>query len=328
MKILITGSSGFIGSNFFHWFLGNTDNEIVGLDNMSTGFVENEPIGVEGKSFSFIHTDITDGKVIQKVFEREKPDICYHFAAYAAEGRSNYIRSFNHHNNTVGTANIINACVNHNCKLIFTSSVAVYSGVPPFYERTIPNPIDSYGVSKYCSEMDIRIAGETQGLDWCIIRPRNVYGERQSLWDSARNVFAIWMNQILNDEPMTIFGDGSNKRSFTYIEDILEPLFNAKDVSKEIINLGTDAVYSIKEANEMLQKITGYDKVTYLEARHEQPEAFCDIEKSVRLLGYKNKTRLVDGLAKMWYWAQQQPRREKQIPPALEVVKTNHSSIV
>jgi len=322
MRILITGVAGMIGSNFAEWLIGNTSHEIIGIDNLLGGYKENIPTAV-----NFIQADIENEILIPGLFDYFKPDVCYHFAAYAAEGRSNYIRRFNHYNNTVGTANIINSCVNYNCKLIFTSSVAVFSGNPPFHDSTLPRPVDSYGVSKYCSEMDIQIAGNHQGMDWCIVRPRNVYGPKQSLWDTQRNVMGIWMNQILNKEPMTIFGDGSNKRSFTYIEDILEPLYKAFKVSNEIINLGTDDVYTIKEVNEILQDITGYRNIVYLEPREEVKEAYCYISKSVHLLDYKNKVGLPDGIANMWNWAKQQPKREKQIPPSLEVFKTNHSSI-
>lgn len=321
--ILVTGCCGLIGSNFVRWLLENTDHTVVGIDNLTGGYDDSLP---NDDRFYFWQTGLYHSNT-EYIFKHFRPIVCYHFAAYAAEGRSNYIRGFNHYNNTVGAASIINYCVNYGCKLIFTSSVAVYSGTPPFTEEMLPNPIDSYGVSKYASEMDIRIAGETQGLDWCIIRPRNVYGPGQNLWDQARNVFGIWMYQILHKLPMTIYGDGSNQRAFTYIDDILEPLYKARDVSKEIINLGSFMAHSIREANELLRKITGYDKVEYLEERHEVKDAWCDTIKSQQLLGYNKATRLVDGLAKMWHWAQQQPDRPLQESPVLEVFKTNHSSI-
>lgn len=323
MRILITGIAGLIGSNMARWLIQNTEHDIFGIDNISTGYVDNIPVNAHWEL-----CDILNQKQLKHLFDTYKPEVCYHFAAYAAEGRSNYIRSFIHENNTVGTSNIINLCVNYNCKLIFTSSVAVYSGTPPFDEEDSPCPIDSYGVSKYCSEMDIQIAGRQQGLFWNIIRPRNVYGPGQSLWDTQRNVMGIWMNQILNKRPMTIFGDGNNKRSFTYIEDILPALYNSIHIKNQVINIGSGIVYSIKQANEILQKISGYDNVAYLDPRHEQLAAFCDTEKSERLLVFEDQTKLVDGIAKMWQWAKKQPNRKMQIPPALEILKTNHSSIV
>jgi len=316
MKIIITGALGFIGSNLAHWIIENTKDEIMGIDNLSGGFIENMPVA---ERFHFAQIDILNSAGINGAFEYFKPDVCFHLAAYAAESRSNAIRVFNHTNNTVGTATIINACVNYKVKLIFTSSVAVYSGTPPFNENTIPNPIDEYGLSKWCSEKSIEIAHEQQGLDYCIIRPRNVYGQRQSLWDSQRNVFGIWMNQILNDKPMTIFDNGNNKRAFTYIEDILPCLYRAKDLRNEIVNLGSPTVYSIMQACMVLQQVTGFKKVDFLPARHEVEQAYCTTLRQKEFLGYNNETTLYDGLKQMWRWAQRQPRREMIKPPELEI---------
>lgn len=325
MTILISGSCGFIGSNLVHWLLENTEHDVVGFDNLSTGYKDNVPITNE--RFTNYLTDIRKPNDVERIFKIHTPNVCYHLAAYASEGRSNYIRSFIHSNNTVGTSNIINLCLNYNCKLIFTSSIAVYSGKPPYDEETIPNPIDEYGLSKWMSEKSIQIAGE-QGLDWCIIRPRNVYGERQSLWDSQRNVAGIFMYQILNNLPLTIYGDGLQKRSFTYIGDILEPLYKAIDVSNEIINLGCKSIYSVLELSQILRKLTGYKNVIHLENRHEVKEAYCNTLKSKIFLRYQKETFLEDGIKKMFEWVRLQPIREKQIPPTLEINKHSHSSII
>lgn len=323
MKILITGVAGLLGSNLTQWLLANTKHTIVGIDDLSSGYESNLPRSIR---FSFYAISVTNETKLTSLFLDYTFDICFHFACYAAEGRSNYIRRFIHYNNTVGTANVINACLYYNCKLIFTSSVAVYSGNEIYNEDTTPNPIDEYGLSKWTSERSIQIAGE-QGLDWCIVRPRNVYGEHQSLFDEARNVMGIWMYQILNKQPMTIFGNGLNRRCFTYVGDILAPMYKAIEVSNEIINLGSPVPYPIKTANEILQGITEYTNVKYTEARHEVSEAICDTMKSEVLLNYEHKTYLKEGLTKMWEWAKTQPMRERQIPPPLEVNIKTHSSI-
>ena len=115
--------------------------------------------------------------------------------------------------------------------------------------------------SKYGCEMDIQIAGEQHGLDWCIIRPHNVYGIKQNIWDKYRNVLGIWMFQYLNDEKLTIFGDGSQTRAFSYIDDSLEPLWNSavkEEASKQIINLGGIKEVSIKDGCNTLIKIMGW----------------------------------------------------------------------
>jgi UDP-glucose 4-epimerase len=215
---------------------------------------------------------------------------------------------------------VINQCVQYKTKLVFTSSVAVYSGQAPFHEGTVPSPIDEYGLSKYMSELSIKIAGDQQGLDWCIVRPRNVYGERQSLWDSARNVFGIWMNQIRYDKPLTIYGDGLQTRAFTYIGDILEPLYKAAFVRGEIINLGSSLPIKVFDASRALASITKHYTKVHLPARHEVAEAWCLTEKSKMILGYKDKTHLHEGLKKMWNWANRQPHREQTALPELEIV--------
>ena len=191
--------------------------------------------------------------------------------------------------------------------------MAVYGvGTPPFDENDLLNPIDPYGVAKFACEMDIQIAGEQHGLDWCIIRPHNVYGAKQNIWDKYRNVLGIWMFQTLNNQPMTIFGDGNQTRAFSYIDDILEPLWISavsEKTSKQIINLGGTKEYTINEANKILQNVTGNNNTLYLESRHEVKNAHPTWQKSVDLLNYKDTHTLEEGLLKMWEWAKSQPSR-------------------
>ena len=156
--------------------------------------------------------------------------------------------------------------------------------------------------------------GDHFGLDWCIIRPHNVYGVKQNIWDRYRNVLGIWMYQILNGEPMLIYGDGEQTRAFSFIDDCLESFWNAavkEEVSKQIVNLGGEIGYTINEAAKTLCEITGYDKVEYREARHEVKHATTTADKSKKILGYKQSTSLRDGLVKMWEWAKTQPMREQ-----------------
>ena len=310
MKILITGVAGLLGSRLADWILENTDNEVIGIDDMSGGYEDN------------VHEDVilykedlsTDD--ISEIFEHHKPDVVYHLAAYAAEGLSPFIRKFNYRNNLVSTASIINECIIHNVKrLVFTSSMAVYGhGKPPFTEDDLPCPIDPYGIAKYGAEMDIKIAGEQHGLDWCIIRPHNVYGVKQNVWDRYRNVLGIWMYQYMNGEDMTIFGDGEQTRAFSFIDDTLEPMYKAghqDNCSKEIINLGGTKFYSIKEANNILKEVLGGGNTIHLEPRHEVKDAHPTWDKSVELLEFEDKTSLHDGLKQMWEWVQSQPQRDR-----------------
>ncbi|HUH33214.1 MAG TPA: NAD-dependent epimerase/dehydratase family protein, partial [Daejeonella sp.] len=174
--------------------------------------------------------------------------------------------------------------------------------------------IDPYGVAKYGCELDIQIAGEQHQLDWCIIRPHNVYGKNQNIWDKYRNVLGIWMFQKLNDEPFSIFGDGEQKRAFSYIDDCLPGFWQAavsEQASKQIINLGGVNETSILEAATILSKIVGGSEIRFLENRHEVKYAYPTHQKSIELLGYQEKTSLEEGLSRMWEWAQLQPARER-----------------
>jgi UDP-glucose 4-epimerase len=322
MKILITGVAGLLGSRLADWIVENkSDVEIIGIDNLSGGYIEN----VNPKVILYDVDCKSD--YLSVIFDKHKPDYVYHFAAYAAEGLSPFIRKYNYENNLISTSNIINECIKHDVKrLVFTSSMAVYGHQDGniFDETLVPKPIDPYGIAKYGCEMDIQIAGEQHGLDWCIIRPHNVYGIKQNIWDKYRNVLGIWMYQHLMSEPMTIFGDGSQTRSFSYIDDSLKPLWVASQnpkTSKQIINLGGIVEYSINEANEILREVVGGGMVKYHEQRHEVKHSVPTWQKSVELLGFEHKTDLKDGLAKMWDWAKNQPIRERFIWPTYEIDK-------
>src|SRR5690606_22522213 len=186
-------------------------------------------------------------------------------------------------------------------------------GTPPLDEEDQPAPIDPYGIAKYACEMDIRVAGEQHGLDWCIIRPHNVYGVKQNIWDRYRNVLGIWMYQKLNDEPFSLFGTGEQKRAFSYIDDILAPLWKAASsaaTSRQIINLGGTKDYTLKEAAETLVKVVGGHSIVYLESRHEVKYAYATHKKSQDLLDYQDNTPLEEGLKRMWEWVLHQPKRD------------------
>jgi UDP-glucose 4-epimerase len=203
--------------------------------------------------------------------------------------------------------------------------MAVYGdGTPPFDEDCLRNPIEPYGISKMACEMDLQVAGTQHGLDWCIIRPHNMYGAKQNIWDSYRNVLGIWMYKTLNNQPLTIFGDGEQVRSFSYIDDSLEPLWNAghlPECSKQIINLGGIDHVSIYEAANVLIDVVGHGDIVHLPARHEVKYAYPTWKKSVDLLGFQHTTNLYDGLTKMWGWAQRQPERPRQVWSKYELDK-------
>jgi UDP-glucose 4-epimerase len=324
--VLITGVAGLLGSRLADWIINNhPEYKVVGIDDLSGGYKENIHPKVDFWQMNLVTHPI------ENCFEVHKPDYVFHFAAYAAEGLSPFIRQYNYENNLVATSRIINQCIKHDVKrLVFTSTLAVYGhGYGGIFEETqIPKPIDPYGVAKYACEMDIQIAGEQHELDWCIIRPHNVYGVNQNIWDKYRNVLGIWMFQHMDGEPMTIFGDGNQTRAFSYIDDSLEPLWKSAilpEASKQIINLGGIEEYSINHANEILREVIGSGIVIHKEARHEVKHSIPTYQKSVDILGFEHKTSLKEGLTNMWEWAQQQPKRDRFIWPTYELDKGIYS---
>jgi UDP-glucose 4-epimerase len=321
MNILITGVAGLIGSNFADWLIENdkADN-VVGVDDLSGGYIDNVNEEV------IFHKENLIEDNLNYIFERYKFDLVYHFAAYAAEGLSPFMRVFNYKNNLIATTRLITLSIKYNIKrFIFTSSMATYGrGKPPFDENDILQPIDPYGIAKFACEMDLRVANEQHGLDFCIIKPHNVYGPKQNIWDKYRNVLGIWINQHLNGKPISIFGSGDQRRAFSYIGDCVEPLWNAgtKDTaSKQTINLGGTKDISINEAADTLIEVMGGGSKVTLTARHEVKHAWSTWDKSIKLLEYKEKHTLNEGLSIMWDWAKKQPKRTQQIWESYELDK-------
>ena len=324
--ILITGVAGLLGSRLADWVIENKpEYKVIGVDDLSGGYKENI-----NPKVNFWQMDLVNHP-IENIFEAHNIDYVYHFAAYAAEGLSPFIRSYNYDNNLKATARIVNECIKNDIKrLVFTSTMAVYGhgegGI--FHEDMRRTPIDPYGIAKTACEMDIEIANEQHNLDYTIIRPHNVYGSNQNIWDKYRNVLGIWMYYLLNDKPITIFGDGKQTRAFSYIDDSIEPLFNAHlepKASKQIINLGGIHEYSINECAKTLQEVVGKGEIVYLEGRHEVKHAVPTFQKSIDILGFEHKTNLKEGLTKMWEWAQNQPMRDRFVWEKYELEKGIYS---
>ena len=327
MTILITGIAGLIGSRLADWIIEKQPNcTVVGIDSLFGGYIENV-----NNNAIFYKRDLSID-CIDDIFEKHSIDYVFHFAAYAAEGLSPFIRKFNYSNNMTSTANVINCCINYNVKrLVYTSSMSVYGhgeNGKLFNEDDMCSPIDPYGISKYACELDIKVANQQHGLDYCIIRPHNVFGIKQNIWDKYRNVLGIWINNIINDKPILIYGDGQQVRSFTYIDNILECMWKAmllNEASKQTINLGGIVPMTINDAAKLLCQISGYSKIKHVEGRHEAKFATPSYKKSVDLLGYDERYDIEHGLRNMFDWAKTQPKRDQYKWPSYEVSKGIYS---
>src|SRR5437867_5756758 len=264
---------------------------VVVLDDLSGGFREN----IQPEA-TFVHGSITDHTLIQALFERHRFEYVFHLAAYAAEGLSHFIKRFNYENNLIGSVNLINAAVNHGTKcLVFSSSIAVYGeNQLPMTEALIPRPEDSYGIAKRAVEEELAAARRLFGLDYIIFRPHNVYGERQNIGDKYRNVIGIFMNQIMQGQPLTVFGDGTQTRAFSYVADVAPYIARSIESAAaygEIFNVGADTPYSINELAEEVMKAMGTSvPIRYLVERNEVRHAYCSHGKFAEAFPHGNST--------------------------------------
>jgi UDP-glucose 4-epimerase len=332
-RVLVTGAAGFIGSHVAAHLL-KQGRQVVGLDDLSGGFRDYVPVGVK-----FVEGSVTDAALVKKLFAKNKFDYVFHLAAYAAEGLSHFIKHFNYTNNLLGSVNLINASVNHRVKcFVFTSSIAVYGrNQLPMVEEAVPQPEDPYGIAKYAVELDLKEAHDMFGLNHVIFRPHNVYGEFQNIGDRYRNVIGIFLNQIMQGQPMTIFGDGRQTRAFSFIDDVAPVIAASVTRPKsynQIFNVGADKPYSVNELANVVAKAMGIKPhIKHLDARNEVVHAYSAHEKVRKYFGGLIKNvPLEEGVARMAAWARKAGARQgrpfagievrKNLPPSWAALET------
>ena len=301
---LVTGAAGFIGSHVAKALI-DAGHAVIAVDDLSGGFKDNlPPDGV------FVEGSVVDNDFVEGLFGQHPIEYVFHLAAYAAEGLSHYIRRFNYANNVLGSVNLINqAVINDVKRFVFTSSIAVYGeNQLPMAEDLVPRPGDPYGIAKYAVELDLEAAKRQFGLEYTIFRPHNVYGEHQNIGDKYRNVVGIFMNQIMHEEPMTIFGDGTQTRAFSYIDDVVPVIAGSIDVPEavgEVFNIGADRPYSVNELAHVVSATFGVEpEITYLPARSEVLHAYASHDKVRRFFDLSDETTPLEvGMGRMAEWA-------------------------
>ena len=304
-RSLITGGAGFIGSHVARHCLA-LSHDVVVLDDLSGGFLDNVPEGA-----TFVQGSVADHQLVERLFAEQQFDYVYHLAAYAAEGLSPFIRRFNYTNNLLGSVNLINESVKQGVQcFVFTSSIAVYgTNQLPMREELTPEPEDPYGIAKYAVELDLAAAHRMFGLEYIIFRPHNVYGENQNLGDRYRNVVGIFMNQVMQGEPMTVFGDGMQTRAFSYIDDVAPTIARSVEVPEafgQVFNVGADEPYAVKYLAETVARALGQEPtIRHLPPRNEVVHAFSDHNKARAVFGEHPTIDLPDGVARMAGWARQ-----------------------
>ena len=319
-RVLVTGGAGFIGSHVAA-ALVERGHDVTVLDDLSGGFRANVPAAAR-----FVRGSIADAPFVDAVFADGGFTHVYHLAAYAAEGLSHFIRRFNYTNNVIGTVNLMNASVNTGVStFVFTSSIAVYGVAPslPVTEAMVPRPEDPYGIAKYAVEMDLRACHEMFGLDYVIFRPHNVFGPRQNIGDRYRNVVGIFMNQVLQGLPMTIFGDGTQTRAFSYIDDVAPLIAESVDVPNalnRVFNIGADDACSLNELSDLVAAAMGAEPdVVHLAARHEVQHIHAEHSEVRRVFGSRHQTPMREALARTAAWVREHGSRATPRFEAIEV---------
>jgi len=298
MKIFITGIAGFLGSHLANRMI-NLNHEVSGNDNLIGG----EKINLN-KKINFFETDCNDLEGMSKIIKGN--DIVYHCAATAHEGLSVFSPNIITKNIFQASVSTITASIQNNVKrFIYCSSMARYGNQKtPFDENMDPKPEDPYGIAKVAGENILKVLADLNGMEWNIAVPHNIVGPNQKYDDPFRNVLSIFINRNLQNKPAIIYGDGNQKRCFSYIDDViycLEKLALDKKINKEIINIGPDEEeVTINEIAEMVANKTGFNgKPIYVSDRPKEVKfATCNANKSRKLLNYQTKTSLKEAIIK------------------------------
>ncbi len=319
-KSLVTGGAGFMGSHVAKLCL-ERGHDVVVLDDLSGGFAENVPTGA-----TFVEGSINDSPLVDRLFAEHRFDYVYHLAAYAAEGLSHFIRCYNYRNNLIGSMNLVNASLNVGTvkRFVFTSSIAVYgAGQTPMSEETTPTPEDPYGVAKYAVELDLHAAHHMFGLDYTVFRPHNVYGENQNIGDRYRNVVGIFMNNVMQGQPMPVFGDGLQTRAFTHIDDVAPHIVDCVDnpaARNTVFNVGSESPRTVLDVAKAVAAAFGVPaQVTHLAPRNEVVHAFSSSARSERVFGKHRTIELEEGIERMAAWAKKHGPRKTSTFAGIEV---------
>jgi UDP-glucose 4-epimerase len=319
-KIFISGVAGFLGSHLADAFLAD-GHEVIGIDNMIGGYLDNVPEGVQ-----FFQIDCNDLGRVRELMRG--CDIVYHCAATAYEGLSVFSPHMVTTNIVTATTAMVSAAIaNHVKRFVLCSSMARYgTNEVPFTERMTPKPQDPYGIGKYASEQILTSLADTHGMEYVIAVPHNIVGPRQKYDDPYRNVASIFINLMLQGRQPYIYGDGNQKRCFSFISDDIAPLKQmAFDPAckNETINIGPDDEFvTINELAQTVAKLVDFPlNGTYTKPRPQEVYlANCSADKARKLLGYNPKVKLEDGLRQMIDWIRSRGVRPFKYHLDIEIV--------
>jgi len=301
-RIFITGIAGFLGSHIADRCLAE-GYRVSGCDNLKGGYPDNVPTGA-----AFHHIDCNDFARLAPVMKGV--DIVYHCAATAYEGLSVFSPHLVTQNVVTATSGVVSAAAAAGVgRFVLCSSMARYgTNEVPFSENMVPAPQDPYGIAKWCAERLLANIAETHGMEWVVAVPHNIIGPRQRYDDPYRNVAAIFINLMLQGRQPYIYGDGNQKRCFSFVSDVVDPLLRMateKCCVSEVINIGPDDEFvTINEVAVTIARLLDFDLQPQRIAGRPQEVYFanCSADKARRLLAYQPKVKLEEGLAVMIDW--------------------------
>lgn len=301
--VVVTGVAGFLGSHIAEAYLAKGW-QVRGIDNLLGGSADNVPEGVE-----FYNLDLDNLEAITPVFVGA--DLVIHSACTAYEGLSVFSPSLVVRNTVQISVNAITATIRAGVpKFVYMSSMARYGDNlgHVFDELLQPKPQDPYGIAKLSAERLLTNLAEVHKVDLVILVPHNIVGARQKFDDPFRNVASIMANRMLQGKQPIIYGDGSQQRCFSFIEDVIAPIMTAcelPDAVGQIINIGPDeSPITILNLAERLADIIGFElQPIFMPGRpQEVAVALCSSDKARKLLGYKTTVTLDQGLSDLVDW--------------------------
>jgi UDP-glucose 4-epimerase len=318
VKVFITGIAGFLGSHLADKFL-DEGHQVVGVDSLIGGYPDNVPDGAR-----FFVRDLVNDSVLDLL---DGVDLVIHAACTPYEGLSVFSPALVVGNTTQATTELLSQSIQAKVKkFVYLSSMARYGTIPtPYTEDQEPRPQDPYGIAKLASERLVENLCDTHGIEWVVLVPHNIIGPRQKYDDPFRNVASIMTNRLLQGQPPIIYGDGNQTRCFSFILDVVEPLYVACQspvAVGKVINIGPDEeAVTINELAQRLQKIIGTDfDPIYTGGRPQEVKiALCASDRARELLGYQTSTTLDEGLTDLVNWIRERGVKEFEYHLPIEI---------